>query len=143
MLEINKQAMKYSRQGERVEIYERDSDGNIVYTKYTTADGKPIPVIKDTVIGYSNPVTFRASINNKLSEVLIKEFGIDDSTSYLQIVTDKGALPIKTGDYIWKSSAVGRDKNNLVDVTTADYIVKGVADEGLTVDLFLLQRNVR
>lgn len=143
MLEINKQTMQYSRQGERVEIYERDGDGNIVYTKYTTADGKPIPVIKDTVIGYSDPVTFRASINNKLSEVLIKEFGIDDSTSYLQIVTDKGALPIKTGDYIWKSSAVGRDKNNLVDVTTADYIVKGVADEGLTVDLFLLQKNVR
>lgn len=143
MLEINKQTMKYSRQGERVEIYERDNDGNIVYTKYTTADGKPIPVIKDTVIGYSDPVAFRASINNKLSEVLIKEFGIDDSTSYLQIVTDKGALPIKTGDYIWKSSAVGRDKNNLVDVTTADYIVKGVADEGLTVDLFLLQKNVR
>ena len=143
MLELNKQTMKYSRQGEKVEIYERDNDGNIVYTKYTTADGKPIPVIKDTVIGYSDPVTFRASINNKLSEVLIKEFGIDDSTSYLQIVTDKGALPIKTGDYIWKSSAVGRDKNNLVDVTTADYIVKDVADEGLTVDLFLLQKNVR
>lgn len=143
MLELNKQTMKYSRQGERVEIYERDGDENIVYTKYTTADGNPIPVIKDTVIGYSDPVTFRASINNKLSEALIKEFGIDDSTSYLQIVTDKGALPIKTGDYIWKSSAVGRDKNNLVDVTTADYIVKGVADEGLTVDLFLLQKNVR
>ena len=56
--------MKYSRQSERAEIYERDSDGNIVHTKYTTAYGKPIPVIKATVNGHSDPVTFRASIYN-------------------------------------------------------------------------------
>ena len=78
-----------------------------------------------------------------MSEVLVKEFGIDDSSSYCQIVTNKGYLPIKSGDYIWKKSNVGRDADGLVDVNTADYIVKGVADEGLTVDLFLLQKNVK
>ena len=75
--------------------------------------------------------------------MLVKEFGIDDSSSYCQIVTNKGYLPIKSGDYIWKKSNVGRDADGLVDANTADYIVKGVADEGLTVDLFLLQKNVK
>lgn len=31
MLDINKQEMKYSRQGEKVTIYNRDKNGNIIY----------------------------------------------------------------------------------------------------------------
>ena len=34
MLEINKQEMRYSKQGERVTIYKRDEKGNIVYESY-------------------------------------------------------------------------------------------------------------
>ena len=63
--------------------------------------------------------------------------------SYCQIVTDKGYLPIKAGDIVWKKSDVGQDSDGLVDDKTADYVVKGVADEGLTVDLFLLQKTVK
>ena len=73
----------------------------------------------------------------------MKEFGIDDSSTYVQIVTDKGYLPLKAGDVVWKKSEVGHDADGLVDSTTADYTVKGVADEGLTVDLFLLQKVVK
>lgn len=39
MLDINKQAMKYSLQGQTVTIYERDGEGNILY--YTDNDGEP------------------------------------------------------------------------------------------------------
>lgn len=141
MLNINKQRMQYSLQGQRVIVYERDDDGNIRY--YVDSDGNKIPMIAEEKNGFSEPVSFMANISNKLSEVLVKEFGVDDSSSYCQIVTDKGYLPIKSGDYIWKKSAVGRDSDGLIDVNTADYIVKGVADEGLTVDLFLLQKNVK
>lgn len=141
MLNINKQRMQYSLQGQRVIVYERDDDGNIRY--YVDSDGNKIPMIAEEKNGFSEPVSFMANISNKLSEVLVKEFGVDDSSSYCQIVTDKGYLPIKSGDYIWKKSAVGRDSDDLIDVNTADYIVKGVADEGLTVDLFLLQKNVK
>lgn len=141
MLEINKQKMKYALQGQRIHIYDRDSEGNILY--YTTTDGKKVPLIKREVIGYSEPVDFKANISNKLSEAIIKEFGIDDSTTYVQIVTKKNELPLKVGDYVWKKSSVGKDSDGIVDVTTADYVVKGVADEGLTVDLFLLQKNVQ
>ena len=52
-------------------------------------------------------------------------------------------MPIKAGDVIWKKSEAGRDDDGLVDNKTADYVVKGVADEGLTADLFLLQKTVK
>ena len=140
MLDINKQNMKYSLQGEKVTIYERDENRDI---KYIEVAGEKIPVVLRETTGFSEPVYFSANISNKLSEVLVKEFGIDDSSSYCQIVTDKGYLPVKAGDVIWKKSDVGRDSDGLVDDKTADYVVKGVADEGLTVDLFLLQKTVK
>lgn len=141
MLDINKQRMKYSRHGQRVTIYERDDDREIKY--YVDGDGNKIPLIADEKIGYSEPKEFYANISNKLSEVLVKEFGIDDSSTYVQIVTDKGYLPLKAGDLVWKKSEVKFDADNLPEPTSADYTVKGVADEGLTVDLYLLQKTVK
>ena len=141
MLDINKQLMKYSQHGQKVTIYEKDEDGNIKY--YVDGDGNKIPLIADEKVGFSEPKEFYANISNKLSEVLVKEFGVDDSSTYVQIVTDKGYLPLKAGDVVWKKSEVGYDYSGLVDSTTADYEVKGVADEGLTVDLFLLQKVVK
>ena len=141
MLDINKQAMRYSQHGQRITVYEKDDDGNIKY--YEDADGSRIPLISDEKIGYSDPKEFYANISNKLSEVLVKEFGIDDSSTYVQIVTDKGYLPLKAGDLVWKKSEVEFDAGNLPEPTSADYTVKGVADEGLTVDLYLLQKTVK
>lgn len=153
MLDANKQQMKYSLQGQKITIYKKDEDGNIQYEGYTDSDGNfipyldvngdKIPIILKEVVGYSEPKIFKANISNKLSEVLIREFGVDDSSSYCQIVTDKGYLPLDVGDLVWKKSNVELDKDGLVDKNSADYIVKGVADEGLTVDLFLLQKIVR
>lgn len=133
--------MWYSQHGQRITVYEKDDDGNIKY--YEDADGNRIPLISDEKIGYSDPKEFYANISNKLSEVLVKEFGIDDSSTYVQIVTDKGYLPLKAGDLVWKKSEVEFDAGNLPEPTSADYTVKGVADEGLTVDLYLLQKTVK
>ena len=153
MLDANKQQMKYSLQGQKITIYKKDEHGNIQYEGYTDSDGNfipyldvngdKIPIILKEVVGYSEPKIFKANISNKLSEVLIREFGVDDSSSYCQIVTDKGYLPLDVGDLVWKKSNVETDKDGLVDKNSADYIVKGVAYEGLTVDLFLLQKIVR
>lgn len=152
MLDINKQKMKYALQGQTVTVEETDEYGNPVYEGHTDASGNfipyldsqgnPIPKTKE-VNGFSEPVTFYANISNKLSEVLVKQFGIDDSTSYVQIVTDKGYLPINNGDVVWKKSEVVLNDDGLPDENSADYIVKGVADEGLTADLFLLQKVVK
>lgn len=143
MLEINKQKMAYALLGEKVPIYETDDDGNI---KYITVDGKKVPVeTGEYETGYGKPVTFYASISNKLDDVLAKEFGIDQSLNYAQIVADKDVLPLSVGSLIWKKSTIGyKDMaNSIIDANTADYTVMGVADEGLTVDLFLLQKNVK
>ena len=143
-LASNKQSMKYSLQGERVPIYETDENGNIVY--YTDSDGNKIPIeTGEYKTGYSQPVSFFANINNKLNEVVWQDYGIDDSTNYAQLITSKNELPMKVGSVIWKKSEVGYkdDENTIVDETTADYTVKGIADEGMSEDLFLLRRNVK
>ena len=143
-LASNKQSMKYSLQGERVPIYETDETGNIIY--YTDSDGNKIPMeTGESTTGYSQPVSFFANINNKLNEVVWQDFGVDNSTEYAQLIVSKGELPLKVGSVIWKKSEVGYkdDENTIVDETTADYTVKGIADEGMSEDLFLLQRNVK
>ena len=143
-LASNKQSMKYSLQDVKVPIYETDDDSNIIY--YTDEDGNQIPLeTGEHETGYSQPVSFFANINNKLNEVVWKDYGIDDSTNYAQIITSKGELPLKVGSVIWKKSEVGYkdDEKTIVDETTADYTVKGIADEGMSEDLFLLQRNVK
>ena len=155
-LDINKQKMTYALPTGQQPKYELDSDGNIAYEGYMGEDGLFVPYLDDdgnkipkltgdTIDTYSAPVIFYSSINNKLNEVLVKEFGIDDSTNYAQLVTDKNAFPLVEGALIWKRSEVGYKDNNktIIDSTSADYIVKGVADEGLTVDLYLLRKNVK
>ena len=143
-LQSNKQKMQYSLQDGRIPIYETDEDGNIIY--YTDSEGNQIPIeTGEYTTGYSQPIPFFANINNKLNEVVWKDFGIDDSTNYAQIIASKDELPLKVGSVIWKKSEVGYkdDDKTIVDETTADYTVKGIADEGMSEDLFLLQRNVK
>ena len=143
-LQANKQAMKYSLQDGQIPIYETDDDGNIIY--YTDSEGNQIPIeTGEYTTGYSQPVSFFANINNKLNEVVWQDYGVDNSTNFAQIVVSKGELPLKSGSVIWKKSEVGYkdEEKTIVDDKTCDYIVKGVADEGMSEDLFLLQRNVK
>lgn len=140
----NKQKMKYALQNAEIPIYQTDEDGNILY--YEDSEGNKIPLeTGETEIGFGEPVSFLANINNKLDEVAWREYGIDNSTNYAQIVSSKNVLPLKAGSIIWKKSEVGYkdEAQTIIDDTTADYVVKGVADEGLSVDLFLLQKNLK
>lgn len=143
-LRKNKQPMKYALQNAEIPIYQTDEDGNILY--YEDSEGNKIPLeTGETEIGFSEPVSFLANINNKLDEVAWREYGIDNSTNYAQIVSSKNVLPLNAGSIIWKKSEVGYkdEAQTIIDDTTADYVVKGVADEGLSVDLFLLQKNLK
>lgn len=136
--------MKYALQNAEIPIYQTDEDGNILY--YEDSEGNKIPLeTGETEIGFSEPVSFLANINNKLDEVAWREYGIDNSTNYAQIVASKNVLPLKAGSIIWKKSEVGYkdEAQMIVDSTTCDYVVKGIADEGLSVDLFLLQKNLK
>lgn len=140
----NKQKMKYALQNAEIPIYQTDEDGNILY--YEDSEGNKIPLeTGETEIGFGEPVPFLANINNKLNEVVWAEYGIDDSTKFSQIVADKGVLPLVAGSIIWKKSEVGYkdEAQTIIDSASCDYVVKGIADEGLSVDLFLLQKNLK
>lgn len=143
-LASNKQKMYYSLQDGQIPIYESytDEEGNVIYI--TDDDGNKIET-GETTIGYTKPVEFKANITNKLNEVVWQDYGIDDSTNYAQIIVSKGALPLKAGGVIWKKTQIlyKDDENTIPDESSADYTVKGVADEGLNEDLFLLKRNVK
>ena len=143
-LASNKQRMFYSLQDDEIPIYESytDEEGNVIYI--TDDDGNKIET-GETTIGYKKPVEFKANITNNLNEVVWQDYGIDDSTNYAQIIVSKGYLPLKAGSVIWKKSEIvyKDDDNTIPDESSSDYTVKGVADEGLNEDLFLLKRNVK
>ena len=135
-LNKNTQKMYYANQDRVVPIYEyyEDEDGNMI----------PLDT-GETKLIYGEPIEFKANISNKLNEVKWAEYGIDESTNYAQIVASKGSIPLKVGTIIWKKSEIGYEDvdSEIVDENTSDYVVKGVADEGLTEDWYLLKKRVK
>lgn len=132
MLDINKQAMKYSLQGQTVTIYERDDDGNILY--YTDNDGEPyldsegdkIPKILEEKTGFSEPVDFKANIAFSGGEAQSKEYGFDTADFDAILLTDRNTLPIQKGDLIWLDSKPTYTSDGLVDETSADFTIVGI-----------------
>ena len=136
MLDINKQAMKYSLQGQTVTIYERDDDGNIIYegytdsegnfTPYLDSEGNKIPRIKDEYVGYSLPIDFRANISFSGGEAQSKEYGFDTADFDAILLTDRNKFPLKKGDIIWLDSKPTYTSDSLVDETSADFTIVGI-----------------
>ena len=126
MLDINKQSMKYSQQGARITIYERDDDGNIKY--YIDSDGNKIPLIAEEKVGFSKPVDFRANIAFSGGEAKTEEFGFDAADYDAIMLTDKNEFPLKKGDLIWLDSEVTYidEDTETVDETSADFTIVGV-----------------
>lgn len=126
MLDINKQSMKYSQQGTRITIYERDDDGNIKY--YIDSDGNKIPLIAEEKVGFSKPADFRANIAFSGGEAKTEEFGFDAADYDAIMLTDKNEFPLKKGDLIWLDSEVTYidEDTETVDETSADFTIVGV-----------------
>lgn len=132
MLDINKQAMKYSLQGQTVTIYERDDDGNILY--YTDSDGNPylddngnkIPKVLEEKTGFSEPVDFKASISFSGGEAQTKEYGFNTADFDAVLLTDREKYPLQKGDLIWLNNKPSYIDEGLIDETTADFTVVGV-----------------
>ena len=144
-LNKNKQKMYYSlpigeqpiyeldENGEKIVVYE-DDDGNFYYKETGESD-----------MIYSKPVEFFNGISGKLSEVLVKEFGIDDSSMYAEMDAEANKYPIVAESLIWlKSEPKYKDMDKTIpDKTSCDYVVAGVLDEGLNVWNYLLRRNLK
>lgn len=123
MLEINKQSMKYSLQGQTVTIYEKDDDGNNKY--YETSDGKKIYYTHE-VNGYSDPVDFMANIAFSGGEAQNEEYGFNTADFDAILLTDREEYPLAKGSLIWLNSEVARTSDGTIDETSADFIVVGV-----------------
>ena len=143
-LNKNKQKMYYSMPtGNKIPIYERDEDGNI---KYMFIDGVAVPVESgEYEPEYSKPVQFFNGIAGKLSKSVMKAFGIDDSSTYAQMDCLANEYPFGKGTYIWRKSEIQyKDtEKTIVDVSSADYIIENVLDEGIEFWNYLLQRTLK
>lgn len=140
MLKKNKQQMHYALPNGDVPIYKTDKTGNIIFIE---VDGEKVPVeTGECEQVYGDPVEFRNGISGKLSEALVKEFGIDDTTLYAQMDTEANEFPIVNGTLIWRKSEIKYkdDEKTRIVPSSADYIVSGILDEGLNVWNYLLKR---
>lgn len=129
--------------GNKIPVYERDEDGNI---KYMLIDGISVPVESgEYEPEYSKPVQFFNGIAGKLSKSVIKAFGIDDSSTYAQMDCLANEYPFGKGTYIWRKSEIQyKDaEKTIVDVSSADYIIENVLDEGIQFWNYLLQRTLK
>lgn len=123
-----KQSMFYSNFREDIPIYERDSEGNIIYR--TMPDGEEVPVTNgDTIKGYDTPVEFFNSITATLTEEELQAFG-GEKKAVAKMTYHIDQFPFKVGTLIWKKSPVGYDGEGNVDPESADYRVMGILDEG-------------
>lgn len=136
----NKQKMYYSTILGQKPIYDRDEEGNVIYVE---VDGELVPQEGngyETL--YSTPVEFKANISSTLASAAFKPFGVDNSSNMATICCNKDYVPLRIGDIVWvKSQPKYEDEEETIPLSkTADFVVKGVADIGLTNDLYLLQR---
>ena len=137
----NKQKMFYSVPTGTREQYVYDDEGNITYID---VDGEQVPVTTgEKENTYSVPVEFRANITSKLKEAIIRAFGIDNSENYAQLVVTKNAFTMfNVGTVIWKNSSIKYHDAEETDVDggSADYVIRGVLDEEINEDMYLLKK---
>jgi hypothetical protein len=133
--------MKYSLFNSSTPEYERDEQGNIVYID---VDGQQVPSeTGEEIPAYATPVDFKASISSELNEMHVKSYGVDQSSIYAELVTEKNHVPITVGTLIWVKSPVEWEDvgQTIPKAESADYTVVGLMDENMYCDMYLLQRK--
>jgi hypothetical protein len=133
--------MKYSLFNSSTPEYERDEQGNIVYID---VDGQQVPSeTGEEIPAYATPVDFKASISSELNEMHVKSYGVDQSSIYAELVTEKNLVPITVGTLIWVKSPVEWEDvgQTIPKAESADYTVVGLMDENMYCDMYLLQRK--
>ena len=133
-----KQPMFYSNFTQAIPIYERDSEGNILYREMP--DGTSIPLTTgETIQGYAEPTEFFNSITASLTEDELKAFG-GEKMAIAKMTFHHGEFPFQVGTLIWKKSPVKYDKQGNADPKSADYRVMGVLDEGQNFHRAILEK---
>lgn len=135
-----KQKMYYSMPDEKITVYKRDKDGNIVYVKMANGDMEPARTGEEINV-YSQAVEFHNSITGDLTADELAAFGADASGK-AKMTYHKGQYPFIVGTRIWKDTEVTY-KNGKVDEKTADYEVIGILTTGRHFTRCLLKEVVK
>lgn len=137
-------------------IYELDENGNKIIDYVDEEGNIYYRETGESEMVYSAPILFENGISGRLSEVLIKEFGIDDSSMYAEMSAEADKYPIVPESIIWKNFDDSSYPGNQIlpsnetlpsveslNKSNCDYIVVGVINEGLNVWKYLLRRNLK
>lgn len=104
-------------------LYEKDSDGHIIYD--TMPDGELVPrQIGEIPAGYGEPIEFYNSITSDLSAEELQAFGTEPQTK-AKMTYRKGDFDINVSDLIWKDNEIVYIEG-VVDEKSADFRVIGI-----------------
>lgn len=134
------QKMYYSLYQGKTPIYERDSEGNIVYI---TINGVQVAVdTGDKIDSYSIPVEFYANISASKGYSEDAVFG--KSLDYTRVICDaSNTLPINESSKIWLETEPAYNEDETVNINSADYDIKAIAKSlnGTLYAIKKLQKN--
>ena len=118
-LKKNKQRLYFSQFKESVPIYDRDEDGNIIYT---AVDGEQVPVQIGEAPGYSEPIEFYANISAGKGDVQADVFG--SSVDYSRTIsTCDMDCPITKLTRLWIGCKPRYNEDGSVNGDSANYEV--------------------
>jgi len=158
-LRRNRQKMSYALPLEKVPIYERDQDGNILYEGYEDIDGTFVYIYdsegnkipKDTGENktvFSEPVGFKGYVGSQLEDAITRAWGSDNSNNFAVLVISKNAidengndLDFPKGTLIWRKYKPEIGIDGTIEPGSADYIVDGVLDEELNETSYYLRKQ--
>lgn len=120
----NRQRMWYALYEGQGEVYETDSNGDIVYEEI---DGDQVPVVKGWGTNYSNPVMFYGNINSgNVGVSIARAYGVSIGDFEAVLCMRKGELPIDELSLIWYNNEPQFNADGSVNPDSADYKVKRV-----------------
>lgn len=138
-----KQKLYYALYTSGQPIYEKDSQGNIIYD--TMPDGTSQPrVVGETPVGYSDAVEFYNSITGELTVEEMEAFG-DEPKMKAKMTFKKGEFPLTVGALIWHNTEpeyTGEGQSKVLNPESADYRIIGIQDTGRHFCKALLVKNV-
>lgn len=122
-LKKNKQKLWYSNNIDKITIYKKDDDGNIIYEDI---DGELIPIIISEKAGYSEPQEFYANISAGKGTAQEEVFGV--SLDYTKTIsTSDMSLPLDEKSLVWFETEPTYNADGTVNEAYADYSVVGIA----------------
>lgn len=136
MLRRNRQKMYYAVFDEKFPVYQTDDYGDVVYR---TIGGQQVPVLLEYKAGYTEPVEFKADIQNSGGEAEANAYGVGVADYDAVLYCMKSDYPFTETTLIWYQNTPTYNDDGTVDEKSADYRIARVPP-GLNQTTYLLKR---